>query len=352
MTAMKSAEVHSDYRVTFRLKAPKASVVNLWGDWITRFNTTEALEKDESGVWAATVGPLPPGKHSYIFIVDGLAVADPNNANLAVGCEGIEANIIDIPGDGRRLDEMRNVPHSAIHMHWYQSSIGLGQRRFLVYTPPGYAGAGSTRYPTLILLHGSGSTEMAWTEVGYANVIADNLIAEKRVRPMLMVMPNGWSSAPGEPDLDPATNGDLVEQDLLRDVFPMVESMYRVERGSRHCAIAGASMGGFQALDFGLRSPERYGSIGVFSAGAHGPEGIQRVDKAATEGKLNRIGLFWIGIGDKDPLPKDAKALEAVLTRHKVPHQYVVGSDAGHTWLFWRTCLAEFLSQLFSSKER
>lgn len=348
--AVKSPEVHSDSRVSFRLKAPKASAVRLWGDWITRFNTTEALEKNEAGEWAVTVGPLPPGRHSYIFIVDGLAVADPSNTSLAVGREGIEANLIDIPGAGRPPDDERDVPHGTVHMHWYKSSIGLGQRRFLVYTPPGYALAGSTRYPVLVLLHGSGSTEMAWTQVGYANLIADNLIAARRMRPMLIVLPNGWSSAPGQPDRDPVTNGDLVEQDLLRDVFPMTESIYRLERGSRHSAIAGASMGGFQALEYALRNPERFGSIGIFSAGAHGPEVIQRVDNAAAKGKFDRAGLFWIGIGEKDPFPKDAQALDAVLVKHKVPHQYIVGPNAGHTWLFWRTCLTEFLAQLFSDK--
>lgn len=347
--AGKSPEVHSDRRVTFRLKAPKASAVKLWGDWITRFNTTEAMEKNEGGLWTITIGPLSPGKHSYIFIVDGLAVGDPNNASLAVGREGVEANLISVPGDGPLTDDERNVAHGAVHMHWYQSSLGLGQRRFLVYTPPDYAMASNTRYPVLVLLHGSGSTETTWINVGAANLIADNLIAEKRMRPMLIVMPNGWTSAPGEPDRDPSANADLIEQDLLRDVMPNVEAFYRVKRGSEHNAIAGASMGGFQALEYGLRKPERFGSIGIFSAGAHGPEGSERVGAAIAAGKLKHIRLFWIGIGDKDPLQKDAQALDAVLTRHKVEHQYVLTPDAGHTWLFWRRCLADFLPQLFAN---
>lgn len=350
--AGKTPEVHSDRRATFRLKAPKASVVKLWGDWITRFNTTEALEKNEAGLWVVTVGPLPPGKHSYLFIVDDLPMADPNNSRLVLGRDGIEANLIDVPGSAPLPEDERNVPHGIVHTHWYQSSLGLGQRRFLVYTPPDYAVARRAMYPVLVLLHSSGSTETAWTNVGYANLIADNLIAEKRMRPMLIVMSYGWSSAPGEADRDPVANADLVEQDLLRDVMPSVESLYRVERGLQNTAIAGSSMGGFQALEYVLRNPDRFGSIGVFGAGAHGPEGSKRVADTVATGKLRRMGLFWIGIGDKDSLQRDAQALDAVLVKGNVQHQYAVTPGAGHTWLFWRQCLAGFLPQLFRHERR
>jgi len=350
--ALKSPEVHSDRRVTFRLKAPKASTVKLWGDWITRFNTTETLEKNEAGMWMVTVGPLPPGKHSYVFVVDGLALVDPNNSALAVGREGIEANLIGVPDNGPLFDDERNVPHGTVHMHWYYSSVGLGHRRFLVYTPPGYVTERRTRYPILVLLHGSGSTETGWTAVGSANLIADNLLAERRMRPMLIVMPNGHNSASSEPDGSPAAHADRVEQDLLRDVIPLVESLYRSERRPEYRAIAGASMGGYQALAYGLRQTERFGNIGVFSAGAHGVEGGRGGVDAVAAGKLKHIGLFWIGIGSRDPLPKDAQALDAILVQHKVPHQYNVTPDEGHTWLFWRRCLADFLPQLFRHQRR
>ena len=264
-----------------------------------------------------------------------------------MGSEGAEANLITVPGEAPLPDDLRNVPHGAVHTHWYESSVGLGQRRFLVYKPPGYSADRSFRYPLLVLLHGSGSTEAGWTNVGYANLIADNLIAEGRLRPMLIVMPNGHNSGPAEPGRNKVVDADRVEQDLVRDVIPLVESLYRVERGPANTAIAGASMGGYQALAYGLRRPERFGNIGVFSAGAHGVEGTSQVTAAISAGKFRRIGLFWIGIGENDPMLKDAQALDRVLAQHKIQHRYVVTPDAGHTWLFWRRCLAEFLPQLF-----
>ena len=339
--AAKSLQVYPDRRITFRLDAPNASEVKLWGDWITRFNTTEALTKNEAGIWAVTVGPLSPGKHSYLFIVDQLVAPDPSNAAVAVNAEGFEANLIDVSGNASLPAEQRDVPHGAVHMHWYKSSVGLGERRFLVYTPPNYAAKRGDRYPLLLLLHGSGGTEADWTNIGSANFIADNLLKEKLMRPMLIVMPDDGKEAPTD------RNTDRVEQDLLRDVIPAVESLYRVERGARHRAIAGESMGGYQALAYGLRHTETFGNIGVFSAGAHGAEGRNQVMEAVAAGKLKRFGLFWIGIGGKDPLPADAQALADALTQHNIRHQYVVTPDAGHTWLFWRGCLAEFLPLLF-----
>jgi enterochelin esterase-like enzyme len=331
--AATSPHVSADRRVTFRLQAPKASVVKLWGDWITKYNTTEELLKNEAGVWSVTIGPLAPGRHSYLFIVDELPVLDPANPAVALGADGVEANLVSITGENPMPDDVLNVPHGAVHMHWYHSSSGLSERRIVVYTPPGYATGRGEKYPVLFLLHGSGGTEIAWTSIGSANFIADNLIARKRMHPMLIVMPNGHGSA--------------AEQDLIRDVIPMIDSLYRVKRGADHRAMAGASMGGFQALAFGMRHTQIFGNIGVFSAGAHGDEGARQVNDAAMAGKLNRMKLFFIGAGDKDPLLKDAQSLNAILTHHKVPHRYRVTPDAGHTWLFWRECLAEFLQELF-----
>jgi enterochelin esterase family protein len=307
--------------------------VRLWGDWITRFNTTDVLVKTADR-WTITVGPLAPGKHAYVFVVDGLAVPDPGNASVALGNEGFEANLIDVPAGAGHAD----VAHGVVHIHWYRSSNGRGLRRFAVYTPPGYESR-RDEFPLLVLLHGSGGNELGWTSVGDANLIADRLVAERRMKPLLMVMPDGNGVGPSD---------DTAEKDLLKDVLPAVEARYRVSRAPGFRAIAGNSMGGFQALAWGLRYPHTFGSIGVFSAGAHGAEGVKFVEDAIT--KRNPQGLFWIATGDKDPLLKDAQALDTVLKKHSIDHRYAITPDAGHTWLFWRQCLGDFLPLLFTGR--
>ena len=208
----------------------------------------------------------------------------------------------------------------------------------VIYTPPGYEKDASVRYPALYLLHGSGDSEMAWTQVGRAQSIADNLIAKKRARPMILVMPNGF--------------GDQFESELTKEIVPMVESRYRVKPEPGNRALAGQSMGGFQALAIASKHPELFGSIGVFSAGAHGEtaDGSVRPFAADKRKLAGGTGLFRIVIGDRDILLKDAIRLDRLLQEGEVKHELVVTPNEGHTWVFWRQCLADFLPALFVSK--
>lgn len=343
-----SPEINPDRRVTFRLQAPNASQVKLWGEWITRANTVENLVRDSDGTWVVTVGPLDPGIYAYSFRVDGLRVLDPRNPMVKTGRDGADANLFEVSGNSPAFYNPRAVPQGTVHLHAYESSTGLGQRRVVVYTPADYLVNRRARYPVLYLLHGSGDTETGWTDVGRAHVIADNLIAEKRARPMIIVMPQGHSAPPGRPEENPMRNGELVEQDLLTDVLPLVEKVYRVEKRGKERGIAGLSMGGFQALAFGLKHPDKFHHIGIFSAGVYGMEGEkQLLDSVRLRKLASPSGLFWIGIGDRDFLLKNAQRLDAMLTEQDIKHDYMMKANAGHTWLFWRECLVEFLPKLF-----
>src|SRR5436190_8673611 len=185
-----SPEVQIDRRVTFRVRAPKAFEVSLSGDWMTP-NTQQAMTRDEEGVWSATVGPLEPGLAIYTFTVDGVTTPDPVNPRIKLRAR-TSASLVDVPGNSPELWEARDVPHGKVEVNWETSKVCGDTRAYYVYTPPGYkTGLWSKRYPVLYLLHGNNDTAAGWTDVGKANFILDNLIAEKRAEPMIVVMPFG-----------------------------------------------------------------------------------------------------------------------------------------------------------------
>jgi enterochelin esterase family protein len=332
-----SPEVHLGQRVTFRLSAPKAMEVKLWGEWISKFNTVEPMQKGSDGTWSATVGPLEPNLYSYIFLVDGVVVPDPNNANAYLGRDGYAGNLVDVPGPAPKLYQPRPVAHGVLHRHTYNSATGLGLRDAIVYTPPEYHKNPRKKYPVLYLLHGSGDTEHNWTDTGRAEVIADNLIAAGQLRPLIIVMPDGHAAGP---------NGrDAVDQDLRKDLIPLIESAYRTVRHRSARAIAGLSMGAFQALWYGLDHPELYGGIAVLSGGVVDETGELQVTRFA-EKKLP-VNPFWLAIGDRDRNLPFARRLDQSLTSNKIAHQLSIAPDSGHTWPFWRQALADLLPNLF-----
>ena len=347
-----SPEVHADRRVTFRLRAPKAAEVTLRGDWMPG-QAREKLVKDEQGVWSVTVGPLQPDTYSYSLSLDGVAILDPRNPRVKLGVRSSTTSVLEVPGAPPLPHEVRDVAHGAVQVNWYKSSTLGAIRRFYVYTPPGYEKKKSTRYPALYLLHGAGDTEGEWTWFGCANLILDNLLAEGKAKPMLVVMPLGHAAPAG--DMRPAARGQntkLFEEDLLKDVMPAVASKYRLAAGPKNRAIAGLSMGGAQALSVGLGHLELFGAIGVFSAGS-GDDFETRYQAllAAPEATNKKLGLFWIGCGAQDFLLQGAKRLDESLTRHNIKHVFRL-SEGAHTWLVWRRYLAEFAPLLFQSGKR
>src|SRR5574338_213259 len=186
--ALVSPDVQADQRVVFRIYAPKASEVTLRGDWMSGPEAVK-LEKDEKGVWEATVGPLRPDFYSYSFTVDGVRTIDPKNAMIKQGVNSLD-NMFLVPGEAAAFEENRMVPHGQIRQVWYQSSTLDMQRRMHVYVPPGYDNS-KERYPVFYLLHGGGDEDSGWSTIGRAGFIMDNLLADKKAKPMLVVMPNG-----------------------------------------------------------------------------------------------------------------------------------------------------------------
>ncbi len=343
-----SPEVHPDRRVTFRLHAPKAAEVKLWGEWIPKYNTFEQMKRDERGVWSVTVGPLAPAIYSYLYVVDQVTVFDPRNPDVQTGRGGAAGNLVSVPSDTPQPYDFRPVPHGVLHLHTYTSSTGLGDRRIVVYTPPDYNRSPRARFPVLYLLHGLADTELSWISVGRANLIADNLIAAGRARPMIIVMPTGHV-APPHTEPNPAELRKRFGEDLAHDVFPMVESAYRTRPGRDARAIAGLSMGAFQALWFALDHPDLVSGLGVFGGGIWGPEGRMDIIRYATASTdvRRQFHPFRISVGDRDMNLSLSNNLDAVLTEYHVSHEYAVVPEAGHTWPFWRQSLAETLPLLF-----
>ncbi|MBN1126889.1 MAG: hypothetical protein JXA82_17945 [Sedimentisphaerales bacterium] len=324
-----SPEIHSDRRVTFRLQAPQANEVQLTGE-----AGSGPMTKDDQGLWSITVGPLAPDIYHYSFHADGVQMIDPSNSNIKLGVRPRES-LVEVRGETPMPYEAQPVPHGVLHMHQYRVDAINTTRSFVVYTPPEYGKDNTKKYPVLYLLHGSGDNEQGWTIVGRANFIADNLLAEGKAKPMLIVMPFGHVSN---------ENGYSFEKDLLDHVIPTVESNYRIAPGSENRALAGLSMGGFQTLDIGFSHPDKFAWLGVFSAGARGnfAQGHTAGLKQANE----RFRLLWIGIGKDDFLFESNENLLKILKENEVKHISRI-TEGNHSWRIWRKYLHEFLPLLF-----
>ncbi|HMX29136.1 MAG TPA: alpha/beta hydrolase-fold protein, partial [Blastocatellia bacterium] len=221
-----SPEVHSDGKVTFRIRAPKAAEVTLFGDWMSP-GSTQPMTKNAEGIWSATLSGIEPTIHLYSFTVDGVTMADPVNPRVKLR-QRTSASLVEIPSKGAPW-EVRDVPHGSVEANWLRTPVINGEtRQVFVYTPPGYEKNPQRRYPVLYLLHGSGDTVESWTQVGATNLILDNLIAEKKAVPMIVVMPLGHAVPFGSPREIQAKNVPLMEEFMLKDLMPWAESKYRI----------------------------------------------------------------------------------------------------------------------------
>jgi enterochelin esterase-like enzyme len=356
-----SPEVLSDRRVTFRLYAPKASAVTLRGDWMDT-SAPVTLEKDQQGVWSATLGPLTPDFYSYSFAVDDVRTLDPKNATIKQGVTSVE-NMFFVAGEEAAFQDNKKVPHGDIRKVWYPSSTPEGQRRMHIYTPPGYD-SGTAKYPVLYLLHGGGDEDSGWSTIGRAGFIMDNLLADKKATPMIVIMPNG--SFPRPAGLPPTTPGappppqvvaatiaaqERFTTELMMHVIPYVEKNYRVLADRDNRAIAGLSMGGGQTLAVAATNPDQFAYVAVWSAGVN-PQMTAAFEKRAaafldSADRINKqLKLFALSVGDKDFALPGTKNLSQVLDKRGIKHKLHV-SGGGHTWINWRRYLHDYAQVLF-----
>jgi enterochelin esterase family protein len=334
-----SPENLPERKVTFRLLAPKAESVRLNRGDITATAPGLEMTKAADGLWQATVGPLPAGAYRYSFNVDGLAVVDPRNPATSESNNNVWSLAI-VPGAD--WVDVRNVAHGAVGAVNYYSSELKRLRRMHVYTPPGYE-AGKDKYPVFYLLHGSSDSDASWSTVGMAGFILDNLIADKKAKPMIVVMPHGHTSrgarVPGE--------REQFSKEFVEDIMPYVDKHYRTQSGRSNRAMAGLSMGGGQTMAIGVPHMDQFAYLGVFSSGVAG-QTYEEQHKAALENPAFKKGLrlFWIATGKEDNGLKRTQATVEMFKKYGFDVVYKE-SEGGHVWLNWRDYLNEFAPKLF-----
>ena len=343
---VRSPEVAADRTVTFRVMAPSAHDVSLTGEFM---KGSKSLEKNGQGLWSVTVGPLEPEIYNYNVTIDGVKTIDPNDPAVKTGSTpSTIQSILEVHGDHPAFYDAHPVPHGEIRTHWYESKSLNTTRRLTVYTPPGYDRNTAARYPVLYLFHGANADEAAWTRLGRANLILDNLLAAGKTKPFLIVMPFGYGIPPGTANPMAGGNTAAFSRDLLEDVIPFVESRYRAYTDRDHRAIAGLSMGGGEALAIGLNHLELFSYVAGFSAGIRTTDFQQSyggffADPAKANQKLH---LLWLGCGTDDGLFPASEALSKKLEDLKIKHTFH-RSDGAHTWINWRRYLNEFAPLLF-----
>ena len=341
-----SPQVHSDRKVTFRFRDPNARKVLL----LLEGAKPAPMQKGAHGVWSVTVGPLQPEYYGYSFLADGVGLMDPSNSLIKPNLLNPQ-NMVHVPGPSSLPWEMNNVPHGIVHHHFYHSNVVGDNRDFYVYTPPGYNPRGRKRYPVLYLLHGFSDGANGWTAVGRANIILDNLIAQGKAKPMIVVMPLGYGApqilkpgALGKTDLA-KENLTKFSQALLTEVMPRVEKDYRVLPGRANTAIAGLSMGGGESLYVGLNHLNRFAWVGAFSAGLL-PDLDQEFPRLAAKDN-SKLRLLWVACGEQDTLVGPFNVKLRAWLRSKGVKFTKIGTPGVHSWMVWRGNLAAFAPLLF-----
>ena len=374
-----SPDVSTDRRITFRINAPQAQAVRVSGGDIPGLGQNGVMTRGENGVWTFTTQPVPPGAYRYNINVDGVAVIDPRNPLTSVSNNNVWSLAL-VPGSD--TFDTNDVPHGAVASITYYSAPLKRHRRMHVYTPPGYE-SNNAKYPVFYLLHGAGDSDEAWTSVGRAGIILDNLIAAKKAQPMIVVMPAGHTNGPtpgmGGPApavTIPPGQPDEFTQDFTMAIRPYIESHYRVRTGREYRAIAGLSMGGSQTLNIAIPNLTDYAYIGVFSSGLLGGGGgrgrgaAPAADPAAAAtpppapppfgeawekrhaamlgnaAAKRGLKVLWFSTGKDDSLIATTRSTVDLLKRHGFTPVFTE-TAGGHTWLNWRDYLAQFAPLLF-----
>lgn len=343
-------EVRSDRTVTFRLAWPKDGPVELIGRGGDKSHDFPRdgyeLRRKANGVWEVTVGPLMPGLYIYRFRVAGAEIIDPVNPQLQNFFAGAWSKV-EVPDPQPRPWQARtDVPHGTIEVRTFGAAGGVGWGRpVCVYLPPGYDARAPAALPVLYLLHGWDYDERAWIENGLMPAIMDNLIAAGRARPMIVVMPLGFSLVPPV-ETWPADELARWSRQMVEVLLPWVEATYRVPAGREHRAIAGFSMGGKQSLMLGLGRPGLFAWMGAFSSGKHSLENYPAVFAPSFEPGAPKPSLIWLGSGRGDIYFKEAKLVGQKLATHALPVAWYE-TEGRHTWKVWRECFSEFVQRVF-----
>jgi enterochelin esterase-like enzyme len=370
-----SPEVAADRRITFRVFAPQAQAIRLAAGDIPGVGQTTQLTKMPNGVWEVSIGPVDPGAYRYNFNIDGVATIDPRSPFISESNNNVWS-LVHVPGAD--FMDTKSVPHGAVSaVNYYSTSLGTF-RRMHVYTPPGYERS-SDRYPVFYLLHGAGDSDEAWTSVGRAGFILDNLIAAKKAKPMIVVMPAGHTrrgaAAAGTAAISRSATEEFVD-DFVKDLRPHVEKNYRVLTGRANTAIAGLSMGGSQTLQVAINDLDDFGYIGVYSSGllgafpgTGGRRGAPPAAPAASAAPAPQqptaadwekqhqatlanaslkkgLKVFWFATGKDDFLLQTTVGTVELFKKHGFTPVYKE-TAGGHTWINWRNYLNEFAPQLF-----
>jgi enterochelin esterase-like enzyme len=344
-----SPEVYADHSVAFRFLDPNARQVSLDLEGVA---TPAPMQKNDQGVWTLTTAPLESDYYGYSFDADGVHLIDPLNPLLVPNLLH-SRSAVHVPGPASLPWEVNNVPHGVVHHHFYRSAVVGDQRDFYVYTPPGYSPRARTKYPVLYLLHGFSDDASGWTSVGHANVIFDNLIAEGKVKPMIVVMPLGYGApqilASGFAGFEHSglrrQNFEKFTQALLTEVMPQAERAYRIKKDRNDRAIAGLSMGGAESLLSGLNHLDQFAWIGAFSSGGL----TEKFDDEfpGLDAKANaKLRLLWVACGTDDHLIGINRKFRAWLRSKGIVHTGIE-TPGMHTWMVWRRNLANFSPLLF-----
>lgn len=347
---LNSPEVQPDGRVVFRFAAPNALKVEVG---IEGQGAPTPMQKDDHGIWRVAVGPLQPDIYGYSFVADGVTLIDPSNSLLKPNLLNTQS-AVHVPGPPSLAWELNQVPHGEIHHHFYDSKIAGDDRDFYVYTPPDYAAHARQAYPVLYLLHGFSDDASGWTAVGRANVILDNLIAQGKVRPMVVVMPLGY----GDFEVIRRGWGSWSDKQLARrnlskftdvlfeEVMPQVEASYRIRKDRESRAIAGLSMGGAESLLTGLNHLDQFAWIGAFSSGGIDLQDFNAEFPGLDIGANESLKLLWIACGTEDGLIKVNREFKSWLKDKGI--QFTdIETPGMHTWMVWRRNLAAFAPLLF-----
>ncbi|WP_321344423.1 alpha/beta hydrolase-fold protein [uncultured Draconibacterium sp.] len=366
--------------VTFRLRAPNASSVSVSGSWKST-DRSVPMVKDTAGIWSATVSNLTPELYNYTFSVDGVGLIDPTNPQQIIRDGSRYMSIFIIPGEESDMYAADvEIAHGDLEKVWYKSPTLDLTRRMYVYTPAGY-NESTKKYPVFYLLHGAGGDEDAWSSMGRAVQIMDNLIAAGKAEPMIVVMTNGNANQAAARVDYPVTqeqggmrgfgSAGKFEQSIIDDVIPYIDSNYRTLTDRDNRAIAGLSMGGAQTTYAALNNLDKFAWVGSFSGafvlwpnaravsegGANGPgRGPQLLNLEAVGNTVfpdlnssvnSELELFYIAIGNDDFLFEANRQFKDWLKEEKINFVDIDTPGYSHEWSYWRICLVDYASQLF-----